>query len=152
IGFADPPLCLESRGYHFHFSALNDRGRVLLPRLAEVVRSISAVGEVDILADRLRGVVTKPTGRFAEEERSKQPSIFSVIRAVVDLFASDEDHYLGLYGAFAYDLALQFEPLRLHQQRDEDQRDLVLYLPDELVIVDHRLQRAVRHCYDFETN
>jgi anthranilate synthase len=152
IGFADPPLCLESRGYHFHFSALNDRGDILLPKLAELVRGISAVVEVDLRADSLRGIVARPSSRFTEEERSKQPSVFSVIRAIADLFASDEDHYLGLYGAFAYDLALQFEPLRLHQQRQEDQRDLVLYLPDELVIVDHRLQRAVRHCYDFEIN
>src|SRR5262249_36009439 len=60
------------------------------------------------------------------------------------------DHYLGLYGAFGYDLAFQFEPLRLHQNRPTDQRDLVLYIPDELVIVDHRLERAARHRYDFE--
>jgi anthranilate synthase len=136
IGFVDPPLCLESRGRHFRFSALNARGRVLLAALSEVIE--------------VEGVIAESTARFAEEERSKQPSIFSVVRAVVDLFASSEDHYLGLYGAFGYDLALQFEPLRLRLKRAEDQRDLVLYLPDELVIVDHRRERAVRHRYEFE--
>ena len=68
------------------------------------------------------------------------------------MFASLEDQYLGFYGAFAYDLALQFEPLRLRQSRPADQRDLVLYMPDDLVVVDHRLQRAWRYRYDFEFN
>src|SRR5439155_24698553 len=83
-------------------------------------------------------------------QRSKQPSSFSVLRALVELFSSDADSHLGLYGAFAYDLAFQFEPLRLRLERPADQRDLVLYLPDELVIVDHRRERAMRRRYDFE--
>ncbi len=33
----------------------------------------------------------------------------------------------------------------------DDQRDLLLYLPDELVIVDYYLQRAYRLSYEFET-
>jgi anthranilate synthase len=143
IGFVDPPLCLESRGRHFRFAALNERGRVLLHAIASVV-------EGDLSEDSLSGVIAQSTERFAEEERSRQPSVFSIIRTVVDLFASPEDHDLGLYGAFGYDLALQFEPLRLRLKRPEDQRDLVLYLPDELVIVDHRRERAVRHRYDFQ--
>jgi anthranilate synthase len=72
------------------------------------------------------------------------------LRALVDLFFSPDDQHLGFYGAFGYDLALQFEPLRLRLERPADQRDLVLYLPDELIIVDHRREQAVRHRYDFE--
>lgn len=37
---------------------------------------------------------------FPEEERSRQPSIFSVIRAIVRTFHSEGDPQLGLYGAF----------------------------------------------------
>src|SRR5262249_53521936 len=77
---------------------------------------------------------------------------FSLLRAVIDLFSSAEDQHLGLYGAFGYDLAFQFEPLRLRLERPSDQRDLVLYIPDELIIVDHRREQAVRHRYDFEWN
>jgi anthranilate synthase len=76
--------------------------------------------------------------------------VFSVLRALVDLFAHRDEAQLGLYGAFGYDLAFQFEPLRLLRERDRTQRDLVLYLPDEIVAVDHRLERAVRLRYDFE--
>jgi anthranilate synthase len=124
IGFVDPPLSLECRGRNFHISALNERGCFLLGIIAEVITRITAVVESEIRGHTLDGVIAKPSGRFAEEERSKQPSIFSVVRAVVDLFTSVEDHYLGLYGAFGYDLAFQFEPLRLHQKRPTDQRDL----------------------------
>ncbi|MGH8598762.1 MAG: anthranilate synthase component I, partial [Gammaproteobacteria bacterium] len=51
-----------------------------------------------------------------------------------------------------YDLAFQFEPLRLRLARPADQRDLVLYLPDELVIIDHRREWAMRRRYEFEVN
>src|SRR5262249_7263644 len=47
-------------------------------------------------------------------------------------------------------LAFQFEPIRLRLERPPDQRDLVLYLPDELVIVDHQRGVAQRRRYDFE--
>ena len=43
---------------------------------------------------------------------------------------------LGLYGAFGYDLTFQFETVALTQRRDATQRDLVLYLPDEIMVID----------------
>lgn len=152
MGFVDPPLALVSRGRDFHFSALNRRGRVLLPIIATTVRSLAAVAGAEIQGDEVVGTITPVSGRFPEEQRSKQPSVFSLLRALVDLFYSSEDQHLGLYGAFGYDLAFQFEPLRLRRERPADQRDLVLYLPDELILIDHRREHAVRHRYDFEVD
>jgi anthranilate synthase len=152
IGFVDPPLALVSRGRQFQCSALNQRGSILLPAIADVVCNLPAVIESELREDVLTGVIVSPEGRFPEEQRSKQPSIFSVLRAVIELFSSQDDQHLGFYGAFGYDLALQFEPLRLQLERPADQRDLVLYIPDQLVIVDHRREQAVRHRYDFEVN
>jgi anthranilate synthase len=152
MGFIDPPLVLVSRGRTFQFSALNQRGKILLSAIADAIRNLLAVVESAVRDDEISGVIAMSEGRFPEEQRSKQPSIFSVLRAVIDLFASPEDQHLGFYGAFAYDLALQFEPLRLRLERPADQRDLVLYIPDQLVIVDHRREQAVRHRYDFEVN
>ena len=43
---------------------------------------------------------------------------------------------LGLYGSFGYDLTFQFEPIRPAQSRVAGARDLLLYLPDELLVVD----------------
>ncbi|MBI3302543.1 MAG: anthranilate synthase component I [Deltaproteobacteria bacterium] len=152
MGFVDPPLARVSRDRNFCFSARNQRGRVLLPAIAETVRGLAAVMEAEMRGDDLVGTIAAPSGRFPEEQRSKQPSVFSLLRALVDLFYSPEDQHLGLYGAFGYDLAFQFEPLHLRLERPADQRDLVLYLPDELIIVDHRRERAVRHRYDFEVD
>ena len=152
MGFVDPPLVLTSRERQFRVSALNVRGQVLLPAIATIVSGLSAVVEADLRENELSGTIAKPAGRFPEEQRSKQPSIFSVLRALIEMFASPEDEHLGLYGAFGYDLAFQFEPLRLRMERPADQRDLVLYLPDELILVDHRREQAVRQRYDFEVD
>ncbi len=56
----------------------------------------------------------------------------------------------GLYGAFGYDLVFQFEPIELRHSRDMAPPDLHLYLPDDLVIIDHRKEQAYRLFYDFE--
>jgi len=150
VAFVDPPLALETRGALTRLSALNARGRVLLPALATTlaglseVKSVGSDGEAGTLEVRLR----PPAADFPEEERSRQPSVFSLLRALLKLFACDDAH-LGLYGAFGYDLALQFEPLRLRAPRAKDARDLVLYLPDEVIAVDHRRETAQRIRYDF---
>jgi anthranilate synthase len=107
---------------------------------------------LDRCAERARpsGEIEQSEQRFPEESRSRQPSVFSVLRALIDLFGSAEDQHLGLYGAFGYDLVFQFEPMELRLPRPDDQRDLVLYLPDEILVVDHMRQVTATHRYEFE--
>jgi anthranilate synthase len=152
MGFADPPLVLWSRGRSLRVEALNERGAVLVPIVAAAIADLDAIRSctTDGSGTAVDVEVAAPTRRFDEEERSRQPSVFSVVRALTALFASVEDPHLGLYGAFGYDIAHQFEPLRLRLERPADQRDLVLYLPDELLVVDHRRERAEIRRYDFE--
>ncbi len=150
IGFSDPPLVLTARERRFRIEALNSRGQVILPAIAGWLQGIPAIAELTKTIDLVEGTIAETEGRFPEEQRSKQPSVFSVLRAILDLFFSSVDNHLGLYGAFAYDLAFQFEPIRLRLERPADQRDIILYLPDALTVVDHRRERAVRHLYDFE--
>lgn len=152
IGFVNPPLEVVCRGRDFRVAALNDRGRVLLPAVAAALRRTAPLADSTLGHDEFAGAVALPAGRFAEEERSKQPTIFSVIRSILDLFFSSADPHLGLYGAFGYDLAFQFEALRLRLPRTDDRRDLVLYLPDELIVVDHRREQATRRTYDFDAH
>jgi anthranilate synthase len=150
MGFVDPPLVLTGRGRRFSIAALNRRGRLLLPAIAARIAGLPATtlrGSADDLVD---GEVGEAEARFAEEERSRQPSVFSLLRALIDLFASPEDQHLGFYGAFGYDLVFQFEPMRLRLPRPADQRDLVLYLPDEILVVDHMRQVTEIHRYEFE--
>jgi anthranilate synthase len=150
MGFVDPPLALTARGRSFSIDALNPRGGVLLPAIAQALSALPTIGLCRIGENGLCGEVAEPGQRFPEEMRSRQPSVFSVLRALIDLFRSAEDQHLGLYGAFGYDLVFQFEPMRLKLPRPDDQRDLVLYLPDEIAVVDHMRQIAATHRYEFE--
>lgn len=151
IGFINPPLELKTREKSFTLTALNNRGKVLLPLLLKRLSAHPQLEEIALDKDYITGLVKPAIQLFTEEERSKQPSAFTVIRDILHTFSSDEDEHLGLYGAFAYDLVFQFEPITKRLSRPADQRDLVLYLPDELVVVDYYLQRAFRVQYEFET-
>jgi anthranilate synthase len=152
LGFVDPPVVLVAQGRRFRLEALNARGEVLLPALGRVVAALPAVAEARTEARVVAGEVREPAGRFPEEERSRQPSVFSLLRALVEVFFHESEPHLGLYGAFGYDLAFQFEPMRLRLPRPASQRDLVLYLPDALIVVDHRRERATRTRYEFEVD
>jgi anthranilate synthase len=150
LGFSNPPLELASRGREVTVRALNARGTLLLGVVRGAVEREPAVESLSGGEECFTAVLRAPTGRLPEEQRSKQPSVFSLLRAIIGVFRSPDDIHLGLYGAFGYDLAFQFEPLTLKLPRPADQRDLVLYLPDELIVVDHRKERAVRYSYEFE--
>jgi anthranilate synthase len=151
IGFINPPIELSTRENTFKLTAHNERGQLLLPLLADRLQAQPQVQHVQRAQSTIEGAIVPVTEPFAEEERSQQPSAFSVIRALLDLFASPEDEHLGLYGAFGYDLVFQFEPIQQALQRPADQRDLLLYLPDELIVVDYYLQQTLRCTYEFET-
>jgi anthranilate synthase len=151
IGFVNPPLELVTRDNSFTLTAYNERGMVLLAYLAERLYEQSQLQAVNWEKGRITGSL-RPTERFfSEEERSKQSSVFSVVREILYAFDSPEDDHLGMYGAFGYDLVFQFESMPKLLARSTDQRDLLLYLPDELVVVDYHLQRAFRLQYEFET-
>ncbi|TDR93613.1 anthranilate synthase component I [Enterovirga rhinocerotis] len=149
MGFSDPPLVFTATERRFSIEALNARGAVLVPAVAEALSRHLDITGLESTALAVSGEVVPSPGGFSEEERSRQPSIFSVVRALRELFGSREDDQLGLYGAFAYDLAFQFEPVERRIPRPADARELVLYLPDELLIVDHARRTAERRTYVF---
>ena len=148
MGFVDPPVAVTSHGDIVTAEALNPRGEVLLIPIRQIMQELEHVSVVEQDAARLVCQIERPTVRFEEEERSRQPSSFTIIRAIVELFNGPDEH-LGLYGAFGYDLAFQFEPIDLKLVRPENQRDLVLYVPDEIIVVDHQGGIAERRRYEF---
>jgi anthranilate synthase len=154
LAYVNPCAELVARGRRISARALNARGEVLLPvlgaallRVGEAIpgaggRDVRAGGEVEV-------VIPEPAGVRAEEDRSRRPTVFSAVREVVAAMAGNDTH-LGLYGAFGYDLAFQFEPVELRRQRPGEQRDLVLHLPDELYVLDRKRETATRYRYEFE--
>ena len=151
MGFVDPPVRIETRKNSFLILALNTRGKVLLPAIHRRIERLQVTDSITRLDDRITGEVLLPGEYFPEEQRSRQPSVFSILRGIISLFSCPDEHHLGLYGAFGYDLAFQFEPMDYQSGRPMDQRDLVLYLPDRLVTVDHNLEVAIRYDYEFDT-
>jgi anthranilate synthase len=145
----DPPLVISAHGRSMKIEALNQRGEALLPVINEALAPLSEVAVTETAPRLIRLEVAKPGRLIAEEERSRAPSVFTVLRAITSLFHTEHDSNLGLYGAFGYDLAFQFDPVDLHLERVPAQRDLVLYLPDEILVVDHHQAKAWHDRYDY---
>jgi len=164
LGFVDPPLEVSGKADRCTIKALNDRGKVLLPaiqRAMEQMKDEDILSEINVVSGQdedmvqidVKIVPPPPVGTFSEEERSRQPSLFSVVRSLVDLFGyQGGDGQLGLYGAFGYDLTFSFEPIDLKQDRDPEQRDLVLYLPDSVYVIDSDKRDAWHIQYEFNVD
>ncbi|MBV9206021.1 MAG: anthranilate synthase component I [Actinobacteria bacterium] len=143
MAYADPCAEIVAVGRRIAVRALNDRGRVVLPVIrAALARTGEPVDEDSV-------VIPESGEEFTEEERSRRPTVFTALREVTAAFGCPDPH-LGLYGAFGYDLAFQFEPVRLRLERPAARRDLVLHLPDEIWVLDRKREEAVRYSYEFE--
>src|SRR5206468_1602539 len=106
-----PPLEIISYDRRVELRPLNARGQKIL----EILRPLIAAHphweefgeEAGILAGRLKPL----PALFPEEDRSKQPSVFSILRLLIEEFRGEENPRMGLVGAFGYDLLFQFEPI-----------------------------------------
>ena len=149
FGFVNPPVMIAARGRDMTITALNARGDILLGFIDACLDGCAEIATKARDGRAITLTVKTPDRVFNEEERSRAPSVFSVLRAISDLFGSDQDDSLGLYGALGYDLAFQFEPIDYQLERPADQRDLVMFLPDHVLIVDNYAQEATELSYDF---
>ncbi|MCY0096237.1 anthranilate synthase [Hoeflea ulvae] len=145
----DPPLGIASHGRKLSIEAYNGRGEALLTILASRLDGHAEFAFTDQSPQCIEIAIAEPDRVFSEEERSRAPTVFSVLRVIVDLFHSAEDGNIGFYGAFGYDLAFQFDSVPQKLTRDEEQRDLLLFLPDEILVVDHHAAKAWIDRYDF---
>jgi hypothetical protein len=107
-----PPVEIIGRGRGLDIHALNQRGRVLVQLFQKFLASHPDWESFEAKEDTLRGQLRPLSGVFAEEERSKQPSPFSILRAFVNEFHNPADSRLVLAGAFGYDLLLQHKLVR----------------------------------------
>ncbi|MDO9519331.1 MAG: anthranilate synthase component I [Pseudohongiella sp.] len=151
----NPPVQITARHNELTVRALNARGLVLLPAfeiaLAELPHISLQASAGSILARLTAPSLEKlkPEEPTSEEMRTRRPGLFDMLRVLINYFSSEQDHFLGFYGAFAYDLAFQLEAIQLRLPRSQHQRDLVLYLPDEIMIHDPRTGAGTLHSYEF---
>ena len=145
----DPPLGISCRAKTVWIEAYNGRGQALLDLILPAVSGLEDVEVTSVKPSRIDLLIKPASRHYTEEERSKMPTVFTVLRAIANLFHSAEDSAIGLFGAFGYDLAFQFDAIELKLPRGDDQRDMVLFLPDEILVVDNYSAKAWIDRYDF---
>ena len=74
LGFADPPLVLETSGTKFSLSALNPRGEVLIAFIADVLREPCVVID-EKSATRLTGHIVRGDAPMEEDQRTRRASV-----------------------------------------------------------------------------
>jgi len=148
IATVAPPLEVVGRDRIVELRALNGRGRVLNQLLARVLREHPHWERFEESEELLRGELKPLPEVFPEEERSKQPTPFSILRALIHEFQNPADHRLFFAGAFGYDLLLQFDPIRMRLPR-QNHKGLHLFLCDDIYFMDRRKEVIDRYTYDF---
>src|SRR5438309_8421679 len=148
LGFSDPPFRLQTKSSEFWLEALNARGEVLIAFLGDTLREPCVV-ITEKNASRLAGHILRGAAPVDEDQRTRRASVMSLVRDLVAAFGANDDPLLGLFGAFAYDLVFQVEDLMQKRAREQDQRDIVLYVPDRLLAYDRATGRGVVLSYDF---
>src|ERR1017187_8492267 len=143
-----PPLEIVAYDRRVEIRPLNARGvqiaRMLHGLLAGHPHWDDFGFEGEILAGRLKPL----PALFPEEERSRQPSVFSILRALIQEFSGFGDSRLGLIGAFGYDFLFQFEPIQKRLPR-HGHKDLHLYLCDDIYFMDRKKEQIERCQFDF---
>ena len=92
-----PPLEIIARGRDMEFRALNSRGEILLAMFKGVLSTHSHWEAFTSEPTILRGLLKSLPNLFSEEERSRQPSAFSILRSLMQEFANPEVRDLFLY-------------------------------------------------------
>jgi anthranilate synthase len=149
IGSACPPLEIVSYDRRVEFRPLNERGRKILEMFHPVLAGHPHWEEFGFESGILAGRLRPMPALFPEEERSRQPSVFSVLRALIEEFREEKDSHLGLVGAFGYDLLFQFEPIVKRLPRS-GHKDLHLFLCDDIFFSDRKKEQIDHYQYDFE--
>jgi anthranilate synthase len=143
-----PPVEIVGKGRLLEFRPLNARGEVITQLLFPVLAPHSHWEEFSRDDGVLRGRLKPLPKLFPEEERSKQPCAFSILRTLIEEFHTPHDSRLALVGAFGYDLLFQFDPIELKLPRG-DQKDLHLFFCDDIYYMDRKKEQIERYRYDF---
>ena len=143
-----PPIEIVSLGSAVAFRALNARGEAINRILEPLLAGLPQWDEFRAVGSALQGRLKPLAAIFPEEDRSKQPSAFSILRGLVNEFKNADDSRLALVGAFGYDLLFQFDPIALKLPR-HGSKDLHLYLCDDIYYMDRKKEQIERFEYDF---
>jgi anthranilate synthase len=143
-----PPVEIIGRSRDLEFRPLNERGAAVTEMLRRVLADHPHWDSITPLENGWRGKLKPLPELFSEEERSRQPSVFSILRALIEEFRHPEETRLALVGAFGYDLLFQFDPVELRLPRN-NAKDLHLFLCDDICFMDRKKEVIERYQFDF---
>src|SRR5436309_6777901 len=149
FGSARPPLEIIAVDRDVEFRPLNLRGEMLNQMLLPILEQHPHWDSFGRYGASLRGRLQPLPKLFSEEERSKQPSAFSILRALIEEFRHPADSQLALIGAFGFDLLFQFEPIEKKLPRGSH-KDLHLFFCDDIYFMDRKKEQIERYQWDFE--
>src|SRR5579883_1819874 len=138
-----PPMEIVACDRQVEFRPLNERGRRITQLLHPVLAGHPHWEEFSLTEGVLQGRLKPLPALFPEEQRSKQPSAFTILRALIEEFRGEENSRLGLVGAFGYDLLFQFEPIEKKLPR-HGHKDLHLFLCDDIWFMDRKKEQIDR--------
>lgn len=133
-------LKITGKNDTFCLEALTDTGAVILS--AFTIEDFAYAHDVRVTEDRITGKVKKGGMKnLTELERIRQPNTSFIIRTVLEKFPELRDDHAGLYGAFAYDFARNFDDFgKRFSERGEP--DFSLFLPTTVVYFDDVFRTA----------
>ena len=143
-----PLMEIVAAGREMYLRPLNARGEILARIFEPLLADHPHWSKFALEDGALHGTLKPLPALFPEEERSKQPSAFSILRTLVDEFRHPLAARLALVGAFGYDLLFQFDPIELKLPR-EGVKDLHLFLCDDIYFMDRKKEHIGRFQYDF---
>jgi len=143
-----PPLEMIAADRDITLRPLNGRGEVINRLLEPVLRPHPHWESFEMLNGALHGHLKPLPALFPEEERSKQPSAFSLLRALLAEFQNPLAARLALVGAFGYDLLFRFDPIQTRHPRS-GVKDLHLFLCDDIYFMDRKKEQIERYRFDF---
>lgn len=145
-----PPIEIVASEREMTIHPLNERGRLLCRILKPVLADHPHWESFGADEAGLHGLLKPLPKLFPEEERSKQPSPFSILRTLLEELRHEQDSRLALAGAFGYDLLLAFDPIERRLARNGT-KDLHLFLCDDIYYMDRKKEQIERFQYDFES-
>jgi len=113
------------------------------------------------IEDNVDDSSSSSSSSFLEENRTRStPGLMSITRSLLSTFApppgsptpsTEAGKTLGLYGAMGYDLTFQFESsIPLCRPRSEEDRSIVFYIPEEVLVIDQERRRSWSTRFEFE--
>lgn len=148
LGFVNPPIVLEVIQNNIFIKSLNSRGDILLKVFYSILENCEMLNIEKYDNGIIVGQILDNKVSFFEEDRSKSAHVLNILRFLRNALSIDDNH-IGFYGAFGYDLGLDFMGVTKTMPRDNT-RDLVLYFADQVFVTDHEKNTSIKYSYDFE--